>query len=237
MTWTIAPYIPLTEIADRPVEYEWNDLDPLFYYREDRRFENRIAKICDRGVVGLSAGIAEWVAARWLKAAEPVLLPEVEAVWAGIIDWRYLRPAVAAPNAPKGAAWQGPERGPVCDAFYSLANVAGRAQRSASLVSHCAALAQLAMHVLPDATGFKEWRRAAIERLAALYPRHADDRLGPPIPREALDPKSAFQTEMAKGLLARFLQGLDYAHNSFLRSPEEMKQQGFEGTPYTLGTD
>jgi len=235
MTWTIAPYIPLVDIADRPVGYVWNDRDPLFYYREDPRFENRIAKICVRGVVALSAGFAEWVAARWPRLAEPALLPEIEAVWAGIIDWRYLRPPVSAPNVPKGEACQGPERGPICDAFFSLANIVGRAQRSASLVAHCAALSQLAIHVLPDATGFKEWRRAMIERLAALYPRQKDDPLGPPIPREALDPKYAYQTGMANELLTRFLQGLDTGQNPLLRSPEEMRQQGFKGTPYALG--
>jgi len=235
MTWTFAAYIPLADIADRPADYVWNDRDPLFYYREDPRFENRIAKICARGVVALSAGFAEWVAARWPRLAEPVLLPEIEAVWAGIIDWRYLIPPTSVASMPKGEDCVGQERGPICDAFFSLANIAGRAQRSSSLVSHCAALSQLAIQVLPDPTGFKEWRRTIIERLTGLYPRQKDAPLGPPIPREALDPQYAYQAGAATELLTRFLQGIDARQNPFLCSPEDMSRQGFQGTPYSLG--
>jgi hypothetical protein len=184
--------------------------------------------------LALSAGSAEWVAARWPRLAEPALLPEIEAMWAGIIDWRYMYPPVSSSIMPKGEDCQGPERGPICDAFLTLSNVIGRAQRSASTLAHCATLSQLAIHVLPDASGFKEWRRAVIERVTALYPRQKEDPIGPPIPREALDPNQQYQPEMAQELLARFLRGLDYRKNPLLRSPEDLRQQGFKGTPYAL---
>ncbi len=234
MAWTFAPYIPLINVADRPVGYVWKEGSPLFYYREDPRFENRVTKICARGVVALSAGFAEWVAARWPELAESALLPEIEAVRAGIIDWRYLRPPTTDANAPTGEACRGPENGPICDVFFALANIAARAQRSASLVAHCSALSQLAIHVLPDANRFKEWRRSTIERLAELHPRDKGAPLGPPIPREALDPDYPYEPGLANDLLAQFLPRLDPANNPFLHSADEMRQLGFQGTPYSL---
>jgi hypothetical protein len=224
----------VADIADQPVQYSWNPNDRLFYYREDPRFEKRLAAICNRGVVALSAACAEWVAARWPKLAEPVLLPEVEAVWAGVVDWRFLKPPVTAPNAPQGEAWKTPEAGPVRDAFYSLADVVGRAQRSASTLASCAVLSQLAIHVLPAADMFKEWRRAVVERLTNLYPRDKDSPIGPPIPREALDPQYPYEPALANDLLRKFINQLDPAGNPFLRAPQEMKDLGFEGTPYHL---
>jgi len=232
MQWTFAPYIPVADIADKPVDYVWNDGNVLFYYREDPRFENRLAKICARGVVALSAAIAEWIGGRWPSLAQPVLFWELEAVWAGIVDWRYLRPPATSPHAPQGESCKGPDGGPICDAFFTLANIAARAERSSSLVSHCSALSQLAIHVLPNPEEFKAWRRRAMAQLTDLYPRQKDAPLGPPIARQTLDPQYSYTPESVDHALREFVRGLYPTENPFLRSPEELKALGFHGTPY-----
>jgi hypothetical protein len=98
----------------------------------------------------------------------------------------------------------------------------------------CVSLAFLTLHVVPDPKPFKDWRRFAIGRLATLYPLDKENRLGPPVPREALDPELDYKPEMAPQLLSKFLQSLDPSTNPYLRPATEMIADGFDGTPYSL---
>jgi hypothetical protein len=51
---------------------------------------------------------------------------------------------------------------------------------------------------------------------------------------EALDPDVPYDDRRRREMLARFLKGLDWRKNPFLRSPAAMKKLGFEGKPYEL---
>jgi hypothetical protein len=57
---------------------------------------------------------------------------------------------------------------------------------------------------------------------------------GHPLPREALDPETDYNPARRVEFLSRFLEGLDWQENPFLRSPDDMKKLGFKGVPYKL---
>lgn len=231
----IPDYIRRLEIADATVAYGWNDADPGSIHRQDDRLATIIARTTDRGVVALSCGFAEWIAWRLHKRTDVlVLLNEIEAVWAGIIDWHYLGPLNRSGSGPKRKESQGPVLGPVFSTFYLLGDVVWRAKRRHYSGEASSCLSTLAAHMLPDPQPFLEWRGEAIKRLSTFYPFALESRVGPRVPREALDPDCAFQSDMADEQLARFLRSLDYKRNPFLRSPDEMIADGFEGTPYQL---
>jgi hypothetical protein len=231
----IPEYMARLEIADEPVGYRWNDADPGSIHRQDERLATIIARTTDRGVVALSCGLAEWIAWRLHKKVNVlVLLNQIEAVWAGIIDWRYLGPLHRTGLAPKRREWQGPVRGPVYSTFELLADVVWRARKPSYSAEASSCLSALAAHVVPDSKPFLEWRKQIIRRLSSVYPFEARNRVGAAVPREALDPDFDFEPNLTEPLLARFLQSLDYKQNPFLRSPQEMIADGFEGTPYHL---
>jgi hypothetical protein len=234
MTLTMPDYIQRAN-ATGPITHTWNE--DLFYgFNADQRLANRIRPICPLGTVALAAGFAEWVAWRFRPYFEElVLLQYVEAVWAGIIDWKYLRPRNDVAAAPDYLDdWQGAVRGPIIMTFNFLDEVIEGAKQPMTAGGSCASLGQLTEYVMPEPDLFKEWRRFAIGRLSALYPRQGDTDPGPPMPREVLDPALDYRPDMAVELMRGFLQKLDPAQNPFLRSPEEMVTEGFTGTPYTL---
>jgi hypothetical protein len=235
MISTIPNYIEQANILESPVKHAWNDEDPQLFYLGDARLEHRIDKICQQGVVALSAGFAEWIAWRLSKYCnDPVLFYEIEAIWAGIIDWRYIRPLGNSRMAPDRKHWKGAERGPVYAAFYLLVGIVSRTKKGVCPLSESSFLSQLALHVIPDPKPYKNWRRFVIGRLTDMYPCDKDDELVASIPREALDPDFNYKPNMSNELLSAYLQSLNYEKNPFLRSPEEMMHEGFEGTPYVL---
>jgi hypothetical protein len=232
---TIPEYIRRLEIDVEPVLYSWNDADPGSIHRQDERLATLIAKATDRAVVALSCGFAEWIAWRLHKKVNVlVLLHEIEATWAGIIDWRYLVPLSRADAAPRKREWTGPERGPIYSTFHLLADVAWRARKPSYTAEASSCLSALAAHVLADPAPFLEWRKEVMRRLITVYPFDLKDRGGPPVPRELLDPEYDFRPGLSKQLLSGFLQSLDHTRNPFLRSPAEMIADGFQGMPYQL---
>src|SRR5262249_50139405 len=115
------------------------------------------------------------------------------------------------------------------EVFWGVRNRSRGCTREASYV------AVLARHVLPATKPFDAWLKPILSRLAALYPGiGVPDSLGTPVPREALDPAFDFRPEQTTDLLRAFLARLDPAQNPFLRTPAEMAQAGFKGTPYKL---
>ena len=57
------------------------------------------------------------------------------------------------------------------------------------------------------------------------------------VPREALDVRSEFDRAETEQLVNRYLRGLDFHANRFLKSPVEMKESGFPGTPYVFNME
>ncbi|MBS1213704.1 MAG: hypothetical protein H6R26_2321 [Proteobacteria bacterium] len=234
MTLNIPGYIKRANIENAPIDYAWTEEATEFLGEE--RLANRIRPICPRGIVALTTGFAEWVAWRLHNGLnDPILLDYIEAAWAGIIDWRYLKARKSVPGAPYYLKdWTGTTRGAVIQTCNFLDEVIRGAQEGMGAGLSAASLSQLALYVMPSPKPFKEWRRFAIGRLAALYPEAEEGDIGPPIPREVLDPEFEYKPEMADDLLRNFLQSLDSEQNPFLASPKEMITEGFPGTPYNF---
>jgi hypothetical protein len=225
------PYVQRSGIADEPVSHTWDDDDPEFaYVGIDERLQHRIGKTTDRGVLALSAGFAEWIAWRFHKlSGDPLLFDKIEAVWAGIVDWRYL----SRQQLSEQHNWHGPVRGPIWGAASWLDRIVDLLKREQFAWPEAVCLSQLMLHVTANPEPFKDWRRFAIGRLSKLYPRDTQSRLGLPLPRQVLDPDVKYDKAMAPALIDAFLRGLDPSRNPFLASQADMALAGFTGTPYT----
>jgi len=101
-------------------------------------------------------------------------------------------------------------------------------------------LEQTEPHVPKEVLEIKVVAQRAMQRAEAnsheKQPHDAagEERRGPFVAREALDPDFDYKPEVARKLMADFLRGVDYTKNPYLRSPKDMLEDGFEGTPYTL---
>lgn len=102
--------------------------------------------------------------------------------------------------------WLGPVRGPLwCATTWLLPMVFFSDEEPEEWRSGLDYLIRLARHVLPFPAPFERWLNASLIRLAGLYPappedlfedlfgEHEEERRGPPVPREALDPDFAVQ--------------------------------------------
>jgi hypothetical protein len=230
MSLAVPHYIVEAAVDVQPMAYEWDDQDPgEAYLAHDERLRHKIKGTAEKGVVALSLGFAEWVAWRLGKDSENrVLLQFIEAVWAGLIDWRYINEY----EIPDPEDWGGPIKGPQWAAFDLLADVVDLVSTNQFSSPESVFLSQLAQHVLTDPRPFRSWRMSCIRRLTKLYPRKTGDVLGPPIPRQALDPDFNYDLARAPILLSEFLRQLSFNENPYLASPERMRDAGFEGTPY-----
>jgi len=196
----------------------------------DERLQHRMDGTTDRGVLALSAGFAEWILWRFSKqSSDPLLLNKIEAMWAGIVDWRYLSPL----RMPPAHEWRGPVRGPIWSAANWLDRIVDLLKRREFATPEAVALSQLMLHVIAHPDAFKNWRRFAIQRLDKLYPSTEQDLLGRPVPREALNPDIKYDPATASALIDTYLRGLDPSLNPFLAKPADMVVAGFTGTPYT----
>lgn len=232
MPISLPKYIDTTGIIDHPIEHSWDDDDPEFVYaRLDERLQHRIAKISDRGQLVLSCGFAEWIGWRLKKFSDdPMLFNKIEAVYTGIIDWRYL----STRKLPNRQDWKGPSRGPLWAAAELLNRLIDLTKRKQFASPESVCISFLVLHIIPDPKPFKDWRRFAIQRLSTLYPLDMENVLGLPVPRESLDPDLNYKPGQESELLGNFLSNLDPTTNPFLCTSEEMFEAGFEGTPYMI---
>jgi hypothetical protein len=221
MALPILGHIAAAEGLGAPAQFAWDDKFPARNYtRDDTKLENHVADVTRRGIVALTAGCAEWVVARFRGLSQdPVPDQFIEAVWAGIVDWRHLR----LDNRPEAGRDAGPIRGPL----YAMIRILHKSAQQASLLKPNAyetvCMSNLAQLVLPEPGPFKKWRDGALKRLVQFYPRSEVDPLGPPLPREILDLTLDYKPENDDELIARFLTGLDPSRNPFLRPQSEWK--------------
>jgi hypothetical protein len=227
--------ISKAEIASSPIRHNWNDADPDRMCLGNRRIEKQLQPVCYRGVLAISLGCAEWIAWRLVKeSSEQVLIQYIEAAWAGMVDWRYVRDPYGMGKKLDWKDWQGPVRGPLFGALLRLAKIVDLTRRKCFASPEASTIVQLAIHVIPKQKLFKEWFKSTSDRIRNIYPYSKSDETGPPVPRAALDPDIDYAPALANEDISKFLHQLDPRQNPFLRSQEEMRGDGFEGTPYVL---
>jgi len=244
MAYTIPHYIVAANVDNPVLRYVWDDtrVDEDFRPPPYRLFQ-RMAPASLRAKVVIAIGIYEWIIWRFHKvSSDSVPLKLAEAAWAAAIDHRYLEYVELDREE-----WLGPVRGPLwCAITWLLPMLAFSDDHPEEAESCLSFLPALALHVLPDDPAFNRWLDWSVARLVELYPDvdtdpYADlfqdreeERRGPLIAREVLDPDVPYRPEQATPSMAEYLRGVDPSRNEFLRPPQALRAAGFEGVPYKL---
>ena len=232
--------------AGFPIEHEWSKaLAEKFYAWEEQnlRLLEAILKIDFKARMGLGTALAEWLVWRFEGQADLELAHQaIEACWAAVVHPAYCKPLgfepKTVPTLSKVAAVDGPLR----IGLSILRETRGRyAKGKPDLASSVGKLALLDQHVIPAQKEFEAWLKAILARTAKALPAGPipdsevfDPTAGTPVAREFFfDPEFKPKESNRKALQA-FLAKLDPKKNPFLRTPAEMKKEGFTGTPYEL---
>jgi hypothetical protein len=228
----IPPYCAKASVDEEPIQFRWGNAQRDEVLLDQPQMMARLNAISYRGVLCFSIGVVEWIIWRLSRhLPDETPFQAVQAAWAGNTDWRYLK-TLDVPD------WENeldePIGAPLTLAFNLLTEIFIQARRVKPLSQHAAPLLEIPIKIISNPEPYKEWRRFSIQRLTVLCPMRPEDRLGPPVPREALDPEFNYLPEMAKQLLTAFLRTCDYRKNPYLNSLEEMLAAGFEGVPYAV---
>jgi hypothetical protein len=232
------------QVGDQRIRFAWDEERSVRDLSADAAPVLRAAmKMSMRARLVLCMGLYEWVVWRFEgmhARQEPLQI--VEAGWCAAVDPNYLRFFDLTRED-----WRGAVEGPLFCASTWLQPAMSRGDRfPKDLYDTLSLLYRLALHVLPDGEGFGAWLGLILERLPERHPLMPDDpfadpldhdigrRLGPLIGRDALDPREG---EATRGVdvvdaLDQMLQGAKDSGNPFLRSPAELKEAGFRGSPY-----
>jgi hypothetical protein len=234
---TIPNYIEEAAVVGAPIRYKWDDDDLPTFYTESDRIQSTIAKTTTAGAVALALGCLEWVA--WRLSAQSdisLLLHALEAMWAGIVDARYVRSLHDSPMALKHTDWHGAKDGAVYVAYMQLRDLQTCVDDKEPASPEASCAVRMARFVLPSPKQFDSWWRLVLKRVVDSHPdrEEGDQDIGKPIPREALDPSIVYHRRDDTRYLSAFIKRLDPASNPFLASPREMKRGGFTGKPYEM---
>jgi hypothetical protein len=222
-------YIRAARVSEPALRYTWDDwqLQAIFDNTQNA-FRERMGRVSYRAALAFTIATGEWIVHRFDAVSDdPEPLRHMEAMWAGVVDSRYVRYW-----EPPDEYWLGPIRGPLRLAiiFTLEAMVDGDACGDVGLSADRAV--NVAVRVLPNADPYLAWRERVVERLERLYPFDPHDPMGDVVPREALDPDTEFDVALTNELVNHYLRGLSPSANDNLAPPEEMLEREFPGTPY-----
>jgi hypothetical protein len=222
-------YLRRSAMQEATVAYTWDDWNVEAAYEPlDDDLLGRLAQVSYRANEAFTIACAEWIVYRFgALSDDPTPSNYIEAAWAAIFDWRYLKYF-----EPLDEEWQGPVRRALEVAIVLVVEVIGRTESDDLPEISAASVSNLAKHVMSNPKAFEEWQEWAVERLAKFYPRNEEEPLGPVVPREALDPDIEFSPIETPEYINRFLRNLNFSKNEFLEPPETMLKSGFEGVPY-----
>jgi hypothetical protein len=236
-------YIP-QHISAREIRHEWNEWEARKYYAAvDEAVLEKLSKSTGRAIRGLTIASAEWIAFRFENLYDhplriQYLLDVFEAAWAANIDLAYCQYFETNDDD-----WRGAILGPsnlavsiVMDSLFCADEISNPAESPMWM-------ANLVQHVIDDKFLFRQWFDDCIERINKYYLKQESVERSPvvsnetaetPIARAFFDPLHAFRPDTMASLANAYLSTIDYQSNPFLRSPEELQELGFEGTPYAF---
>lgn len=238
------PYVTAQRVDVPELRFRWDDwLASQTFTYDAAAVVKRAQSLSIRAQVAFGIGVYEWVVWRFAGLHDdPAPLQVAEAAWCGEIDRRYVKDYEFDRRA-----WLGPVRGPLwCAMTWVMPLVLAGDDDPEELESGLDYLPRLAMHVIPRPEALGSWMSAALDRLERWYaappPDPFDDpfgereeeRRGPLVAPEALDPERPYQPAEAPALLAQILARASASGNPFLRTPAEMKRLGFPETPYRI---
>src|SRR3974390_1997938 len=121
MLMEIPNYIDSANVVNEPITYKWGSKQEENVLLDQPRLKDRLDAITFRGVLAFSLGATEWVVwrlSRELKDETPFQL--LQAAWAGMVDWRYVKTLRLPDWEP---ALPAPVGGPLGSVFRLLASV------------------------------------------------------------------------------------------------------------------
>lgn len=230
MSSLIRRYVPV-KIQTPKLDYAWNDLDVEAAEQPiDRKLSTRLRKLSLRAAAALGIATAEWILLRYNGLhdhEEPRWY--LETAWVQLIDARY-----GYEWDPLQAGLAGPIEGPIRQALMWVGAAIECVADESSPHEEVATLIRLCEHVLPTREPFVDWRDTILERFERVFPATKADPRGDVVPVEAVDPEYEFSAVSIEPLVNAYLTKLDRADNPFLRSPEDLIDEGFEGEPYVF---
>ena len=238
--YRLPQYVTDARISDRVLRYEWDDARADEYRLQgSEEVADRLVRVTPRAKAAAAIGVFEWIIARFqVVSDDSVPFQVAEAMWCGNVHLDYLEYFELDRRL-----WTGPIRGPLWLATTLLSEMLFFREEEEEPEGRVAYLSNLALHVLPSSDAFISWRDACVGRLVSLYelPPDSDpfenlfgDQGGPLVPREAIDPGIDFTLESTDRLIDQLLRGVAPTQNPFLRAPDELLADGFEGAPYRI---
>lgn len=232
---------------NRPLNYKWNDrIEEKIEQGEHTKLNKMLEQLNFKATFGLGIAASEWIFWRifdWQSGYENGARKYTEAHWLGLIshfymtDWDY---GVKYPSNDKikSLAWDITKIFEWIRLFYKE-NRGGLYYKTSQVI-------MFARHISEYEEFFDTWFEDCLKRSIALFPDKRMDKKGkqiesylpeqdPFIPRDFyFDPEFDYQSADLKALQLAMLNEADYKKNQFIRTPENMLEKGFKGTPYQL---
>lgn len=257
MTIPIPPYIKAADIVDAPLDFIWKGpLSHIGPVETVNKMFDLIASKTTCGMLTQAAGIISWGAWRLKKEADvKILLQMIEASFAFQVHPYYVDPdgadtyepedepaAQSAADQLQVLLWEGIDADKYWQNYYQPIDSAFHA-------------AYLVRHIMPKNKKkvYSNWLEGMLERIRRIAPKPDEDPIedeeqlspsekeayyarhwGVALPPEVLDLSFDYQHGDREKRIDHFLRQLDWKANPFLRSPDQMLQLGFSGTPYEL---
>lgn len=247
-----AGYIQYSGIIDLPAKFAWRGTGFHYGPEQGTKLHTGFQKLTVCSQATVCALVEEWLAWRLSPSIDVGwLLDHVDSLLAWEIDPRYRDES--SMKFRKDTPVNQAVRDTVSAVQLATANELW--ERPAVTDDKAVAAVSVTRQTLTakPLKAFNSWLDFALGRAGKLEPRPKKNRprradfesdgeyfeatrpyFGRPLPREALDPEADYKPEQREEFLSRFLEGLDWKKNPFLRSPDQMKKLGFKGTPYKL---
>ena len=232
----IPAHLDALDLTALAVDYPFDNAVFDRFWNADERSGSSMAGaiklINARAAYALAMACSEWVVARVEREVDTLdALLRIEAGWAALADWRYAdlpSPMPIPPGDPKEYAR--PLR--LAMRLMSRAHELCR-QTSPEVNSKALGLAMLADHVVGRHPAFEPWLWTSLRRCH----KHCRE-IGTPmadqplVAREFFDPDFVWRDGAADESLARYVRTLELCENPYLRTPAQMRADGFQGPPY-----
>jgi len=247
-------YIP-ESIVGAPIDFPWHG---ALGHLGPAEAVTPLMKMLDKktltAYLTLGAGILQWAGWRLLNHTDVSFLLELsDALFAYQVDPRYFKRSAH----PKGAP---PDQPPALSGALQLGWLMVKAANPERYwhnyyapISEVFHGTHLVRHILPEPAQkpFGDWLKNISKRLDVIAPKPDEPfrkkstfatveeyraflvpHRGVALPPQVLAPSFEYRPEEREALLNAHLEKLDWRSNRYLQSPDEMRGQGFEGTPY-----
>jgi hypothetical protein len=198
-------------LVQTPLSHHWDNTvdEEMLFFQMD--MAHQIAKMSDRAALAFSLGALEWIL--WRLYPEEKMFLFLDAAWAALVDWRYLK-SFDLPDWDEDFDWE--VGGPLGRCFEVLHASFVEARGAKPFIHNPVIISKVALHVCEQSAAFEEWQDLIIKRLIIMAPMNLAEPIGRPMPRCLLKPDYIPSPEADNKFIADYLAGLDWRTNPFL---------------------